>query len=82
MAAGGNMDWRIGRNVVQCNKYMLDHEVEGDVTFVVGGEAIRAHRYMLISRSAVFQSQFTRQRMSQEIQVEDIEPHIFKKMLQ
>lgn len=82
MATGGNMDWRIGRNVVQCNKYMLDHEVEGDVTFVVGGEEIRAHRYMLISRSAVFQSQLTHQRMSQEIQVEDIEPHIFKKMLQ
>lgn len=82
MAASENMDWRIGRNVVQCNKYMLDHEVEGDVTFVVGGEEIRAHRYMLISRSAVFHSQITRQRMSQEIQVTDIEPHIFKKLLQ
>lgn len=82
MAARENMDWRIGRNVVQCNKYMLDHEVEGDVTFVVGGVEIRAHRYMLISRSAVFHSQITRQRMSQGIQVEDIEPHIFKKMLQ
>lgn len=84
MAASDNMDWRVGRNVMQCNKYMLDHEVEGDVTFVVGitREKICAHRYMLISRSAVFHSQITCQRMLQEIQVPDIEPHIFKKMLQ
>lgn len=84
MAESANRDWRIGRSVVQCNKYMLEHEVDCDITFSVGTEKIQAHRYMLISRSAVFHLELTRQDRQQapmEIIIPEIEPDIFRKML-
>lgn len=81
MAARANTDWRTGRTVTQCNKYMLEHEVEGDVTLAVGREKIKAHRYMLMSRSAVFHSKLTQQRTLVEINIPDIESDIVHKML-
>jgi hypothetical protein len=81
MAARANTDWRAGRSVAQCNKYMLEHEVECDVTLAVGREKFKAHRYMLMSRSAVFHSKLTHQRSLVEINIQDMEPDVFRKML-
>ncbi|XP_061197988.1 serine-enriched protein-like [Saccostrea echinata] len=81
MALSANTDWRTGRTVLQCNKYMLEHQVECDVTLAVGREKIKAHKYMLISRSAVFHSKLTSQRTLMEINIPDIEPDIIRKML-
>ncbi|XP_062590839.1 uncharacterized protein LOC134252384 [Saccostrea cucullata] len=81
MAMSANTDWRTGRTVTQCNKYMLEHEVECDVTLAVGKEKIKAHKYMLISRSAVFHSKLTSQRTLLEVNIPDFEPDTIRKML-
>ncbi|XP_041360436.1 BTB/POZ domain-containing protein 2-like [Gigantopelta aegis] len=49
-------DWQSGRDFAETNLYMLEHEITCDVTFRVGTEqtTVRAHRFMLISRSHVF----------------------------
>ena len=36
MEAGGQKDWQVDRTVLQCNKYMLDHQINCDVTFWFG----------------------------------------------
>ena len=53
--------WQYGKSIVECNRYMLDHQLSTDVSFEVGPpdgarSQIRAHKYVLISRSAVFES--------------------------
>ena len=53
------VDWQYGKTLAECNKYMLDYQLATDIGFQVGsrGQArslVRAHRYVLISRSAVF----------------------------
>ena len=56
-----------------------------DVTFVVKGEAIRAHSQILLARSDVFASELLggmQESISKEIVVEDCEGEIFKAMLQ
>jgi len=39
---------------------MLDHELACDIEFAVGlnGDIVRAHKYMLVSRSPVFYAMF------------------------
>ena len=79
-------DWQAGRTMVDCNKFMLQNQVNCDVTFLLGlkREAITAHKYMLISRSSVFQSIFCGAiagDMTEMIPVSDIEPDIFRSML-
>ena len=34
--AGGQKGWQVDRTVLQCNKYMLDHQINCDVTFSFG----------------------------------------------
>ncbi|XP_041360724.1 BTB/POZ domain-containing protein 2-like [Gigantopelta aegis] len=48
-------DWQSGKEFAETNLYMLDHEIACDVTFRVGAQqtTVRAHRFMLISRSHV-----------------------------
>ncbi|XP_046378803.1 BTB/POZ domain-containing protein 6-like [Haliotis rufescens] len=54
-------NWQAGKTLAQCNRRMLDAEDSCDVTFRVGstGHMIKAHRYVLISRSCVFHAMFT-----------------------
>ncbi|XP_067677788.1 BTB/POZ domain-containing protein 6-like [Haliotis asinina] len=46
-------DWQTGKSSTDCNRYMLEHQLDCDVTFEVGQskEIIRAHSYILRSRS-------------------------------
>ncbi|KAI4384495.1 hypothetical protein MLD38_002644 [Melastoma candidum] len=66
-------------------KNLLGSEVGCDVTFVVGDEKFRAHKLILAARSHVFRAQFfglIGDRNIDEVVVEDVEPSIFKAMLQ
>ena len=36
MEASGQKDWQVDRTVLQCNKYMLDNQINCDVTFSFG----------------------------------------------
>lgn len=80
-------DWQAGRGFAACNRFMLQKEIGCDVTFVLGQkkEQIRAHKYMLISRSSVFQSIFCGSMMAGEnnnvIPVSDVTPQTFKSLL-
>lgn len=80
MASAGG-DWRTGRSVIECNRYILENQVHTDVTFYVISTAISAHRSILISRSQVFESLLTGQSLLDIIHVPDIEPDVFRKML-
>jgi hypothetical protein len=53
-------DWQIGKGVISSNRHMLENEIACDVTFVVGPnkDRVRAHKYVLISRSPVFYAMF------------------------
>lgn len=48
--------WQEWTKVLEYNIYMLTNQIQCDVTFKVGPEEkeIRAHRYVLTSRSPVF----------------------------
>jgi hypothetical protein len=79
-------DWQAGRSLADCNRFMLQKEINCDVTFVLGQkkEPIRAHKYMLISRSSVFQSIFCGSISGDNnnvIPVSDILPDTFKSLL-
>ncbi|XP_071111347.1 BTB/POZ domain-containing protein 6-like [Haliotis cracherodii] len=52
-ATTASRDWQTGKNSTECNRYMLEHQLDCDVTFEVGEsqEIIRAHSYILKSRS-------------------------------
>jgi len=41
-------------------RFMLSHEINSDIEFAVGlnGDIVRAHKYMLVSRSPVFFAMF------------------------
>lgn len=80
MASAGE-DWRTGRSVIECNHYMLENQVHTDVTFNVKATAISAHRSQLISRSQVFESLLIGRSLSDIIDVQEIEPDVFRKML-
>ncbi|KAI4382813.1 hypothetical protein MLD38_008726 [Melastoma candidum] len=72
-------------NMGQGLKNLLESEVGSDVTFVVGDEKFRAHKLILAARSHVFRAQFfglIGDRNIEEVAVEDVEPSIFKAMLQ
>ncbi|KAJ3688118.1 hypothetical protein LUZ61_017282 [Rhynchospora tenuis] len=63
---------------------LLESENGADVTFVVKGEKIRAHRCVLAAKSAVFNAELfgcMREKWTETITVDDIEAHVFKSML-
>ena len=74
-------DWRTGKSVIECNRYMLENQVHTDVKFNVKSTAISAHRSMLISRSQVFENLLTGRSSLDIIDVPDIEPDVFRNML-
>ena len=79
-------DWQINKKQNECNKYILENEVFCDVSFRVGsdGEAIKAHKLLLASRSPVFEKMFFGSLPSKRrpVVIPDIEPAPFKALLQ
>ena len=64
---------------------MLEHEILYDVTFLAGEEktALKAHKYMLVSRSPVFYAMFCGPMAETEdvVSIPDIEPETLKCLL-
>ncbi|XP_063438764.1 BTB/POZ domain-containing protein 2-like [Mytilus trossulus] len=60
MDANNTTDWRDNKGLPECMMYMLQKEIMCDVTFRVGDDRtpIKAHKYMLSSRSDVFHTMF------------------------
>lgn len=62
-------------------KHLLDAELGCDVVFHVGEESFKAHKLVLAARSPVFRAQFfglIGNPNSDKVELEDIEPSIFK----
>lgn len=55
-----SQDWQSNKSVVERNKYMFEHKLACDVTFLVGPgrTPVEAHKYVLISSSPVFYAMF------------------------
>ncbi|KAH3752539.1 BTB/POZ domain-containing protein 2-like [Dreissena polymorpha] len=80
-------DWQSARTtVVGCNKYMLDNQLHCDVTFRVGRDRtpIKAHSYVLMSRSCVFYDMLTMESADEhrDIEIPDVEPPVFTQLLE
>ncbi|XP_067655561.1 BTB/POZ domain-containing protein 6-B-like [Haliotis asinina] len=79
-----NVNWQAGMSLSQCNMHMLNTEDGCDVTFLVGSEhhVIKAHRYVLISRSCVFDAMLSDDwAKSSDVRVPDMTPDHFKQFL-
>ncbi|XP_067684548.1 BTB/POZ domain-containing protein 3-like [Haliotis asinina] len=77
-------NWQNGKSVVECNRHMLTSKHSSDVTFRVGedGETVRAHRYVLISRSCVFDAMLCGPLAEKDdIKIPDVEADVFSEML-
>ncbi|XP_046581174.1 LOW QUALITY PROTEIN: BTB/POZ domain-containing protein 6-like [Haliotis rubra] len=77
-------NWQAGKTLAECNLHMFLAEDSCDVTFRVGysGHVIKAHRYVLISRSCVFHAMFTGPLAEKsDVSVPDIENNHFKQFL-
>lgn len=85
MAHGTREDWQAGKSVIECNKYMFLNQLYCDVTFRVGEEEavkeIKAHKYVLASRSNVFEAMLFGSLSETVIRIPDIESGIFVAML-
>lgn len=52
-------DWRAGKSWAERYMYMFENHLGCDVTFSLGEEKkIAAHKFILISKSAVFEAMF------------------------
>jgi hypothetical protein len=89
---GNTFEWQMGKSVVECNRYMFEHEIATDVIFEVGPPdgtvgIVRAHKYMLIARSAVFEAMFcgglaeSHAAQGTKIPITDVDVGIFQEML-
>ncbi|XP_046547323.1 BTB/POZ domain-containing protein 6-like [Haliotis rubra] len=77
-------NWQARKTLTQCNLRMLETEDFSDVTFRVGSreQVVRAHRYVLVSRSCVFHAMFCGLLAGKgEVTITDIEADIFKEFL-
>ncbi|XP_067660674.1 BTB/POZ domain-containing protein 6-like [Haliotis asinina] len=77
-------DWQAGKTVTECNRRMLETEEFSDVTFLLGSQkhVVRAHRYVLVSRSCVFNAMFCGPLAEKgDITIPDIEADIFTQFL-
>ena len=78
-------DWQSGKGLAQCNQMMLEKEICTDVTFVFpeSQQKVRAHKYVLVSRSHVFEVMFSSSlcKPDEDIELTDIEPAVFKDLL-
>lgn len=81
-------DWQNHLNVLESNRFMLENQIDCDVSFVLlppGGETVNigAHRYPLICRSPVFFAMFSGPLANgeKEIRITDIAPSTFWQLL-
>ena len=77
-------NWQSGKSLAECNLHMLTSEDSCDVSFRVGPseKSVRAHRYVLISRSCVFHSMLCGPLAAKDdIRIPDVEVDIFTGML-
>ncbi|XP_057319116.1 speckle-type POZ protein-like isoform X2 [Microplitis mediator] len=73
------------RQMVDDFRELYDSKVNSDVILVVGGEKFKAHKFILSTRSPVFFAMFThemKEKRDSEVAIPDIEPEIFRKMLE
>lgn len=64
---------------------LLETEDNADITFMVQGERIKAHKGVLSARCDYFQKMFktdTQECLSNEVKVPDFKPNVFRAMLQ
>jgi len=83
--------WQENKTVLERNRYVLDNEVATDVCFETCSSdgsvtLVRAHKYMLLTASPVFQAMFCggmaeAQPDCGNIKVPDIDTVTFKEML-
>ncbi|XP_063410022.1 BTB/POZ domain-containing protein 3-like [Mytilus trossulus] len=75
-------EWMENKTLPECMMYMLKNEILCDVTFLVGEDCkpIKAHRYMLCSRSQVFHTMFQGS-MPDDINVPDLDENTFDLVL-
>lgn len=80
--ANSTDDWQSQRTFADTNLHMLENEILCDVTFKAGENQaeIKAHKFILVSRSRVFQSMFCGPlaESDEPIVVPDIDGDIFK----
>ena len=80
-----DQDWQLNKGALACHRYMLENEKYCDVTFTFPEESrgISAHKYVLISRSPVFEAMFTgpARDESGKVDIVDINKDCFKEML-
>ncbi|KAL5011647.1 hypothetical protein ScPMuIL_010198 [Solemya velum] len=78
-------DWQTGKTLSECTQFMLEHEIACDVTFLLGEtkQEVRAHKFILISRSPVFSAMFCgpMAETQEQITIPDIAPEVFKIVL-
>ncbi|KAL5011635.1 hypothetical protein ScPMuIL_010186 [Solemya velum] len=78
-------DWQTGKTLSECIQLMLEHEIACDVTFLLGEtkQEVRAHKFILISRSPVFSAMFCgpMAETQEQITMPDIAPEVFKILL-
>lgn len=91
MATGHDSPWQDNKTLQERNLYMLEHDIATDVCFelqTLEGRSVlvRAHTYILVASSPVFEAMFCG-RMSEaradrtNIQITDIDADSFKQML-
>jgi len=83
-----NRGWQDRKSLAQCNAYMLENGIACDVKIkchTQDGKVVmlQAHKYILVSRSPVFEAMFcgSYQESSDSIEITDIEPDVFKEVL-
>ena len=78
-------DWQSGMTLQESNRFMFENEVATDVTFVFpGSEAkVKAHRFVLMSRSHVMFVMFSHSlhEPGKDIEISEIEPGVFRELL-
>ncbi|CAC5375769.1 BTBD3_6 [Mytilus coruscus] len=77
-------DWRDNKPLPECMMFMLQNEIMCDVTLRVGYDRtpIKAHKYMLSSRSAVFHTMFEGSLPEKgDIKIPDIDENTFRDIL-
>ena len=80
MATSNPDHWQCVRTLPQCLEYMLDNQVACDVTFIVGTEReeVHAHKFVLISRSPVFNAMFEGPLAEEgKVELPDLEKDVF-----
>lgn len=87
-----DVDWQIGKSLLQCSMHMFESKMAADICFEVGLPdqqvvEVLAHKYALISRSPVFETMFcgglleSRSSYGHKIRITDIEPEAFQEAL-